>query len=362
MKPIIDVDTHCVEGASIWSHLAAADEAFRPSILRKTEGATIRTHFSGPNTKEYWVIDDALYGKHDVDAICAYSRGELTPGAITLEDVPARLAAMDRQGVDVHVIFSSLFLNIRSARAPAELALTRAFNRWLAERCATSGGRLRWVFVPSLKNPAETVRDMEWARRNGAVGLFMRGLEGDRFIDHPDFDPVYAKAVELDWPVCIHIGHGSPAMETITQREGGSFNRFVSDSPNYYAFSVLLNSRFRETFPTLRFGFFESGCTWVPAAVQTALHVRLPPEGLMALAREKLATHNFWFTCEQHEDLAHLIRYLGAERLVGSSDFGHPHDIADTVNYVAAYEARGDLTAAQKRAILRENAHALFSL
>ena len=180
---------------------------------------------------------------------------------------------MDGQGVDVQVIFSSLFLNVRCARPAAELALTRAYNRFVAERTASTAGRLRWIFVPSLKNPHETVQDLRWARKQGAVGILFRGLEGDRFIDHPDFDPVFAAAIELDMPICVHIGHGSPAMETISQREGARSNRFISDSPNYFAFSVLLNSRLRETFPKLRVGFFESGCTWVAPAVQTALHL-----------------------------------------------------------------------------------------
>jgi uncharacterized protein len=362
MKQIIDVDTHSVEPASVWDYLAADDREFEPALLRKERGATIQAHFSGPNTREYWVIDNMLYGKHDAEAIASHSKGELTPGSITLEDVPARLAAMDRQKVDVHVIISSLFLNIRCTRPRAELALTRAFNRWVAERSRDSGGRLRWLFVPSFKNPEATVRDMAWARANGAVGILVRGLEGDRFLDHPDFEPVYAKAIELDWPVCVHIGHGSPAMETIAQREGGQFNRFVSDSPNYYAFSVLLNSTLPAKFPKLRFAFFESGCTWVPAAVQTALHLRLAPEDLMRLTREKLEAHNFYITCEMHEDLGQLLRYLGETRLVGSSDFGHPHDIGDTVNYVDHYLARTDLTGTACQRIVRDNAHCLFAL
>jgi len=61
------------------------------------------------------------------------------------------------------------------------------------------------------------VRDLRWARDHGAVGVLFRGLEGDRFIDHPEFDPVFAAAIELDMPICVHIGHGSRAMG------GGSF-------------------------------------------------------------------------------------------------------------------------------------------
>ena len=246
---IVDVDTHVVESDSVWEYLTAADNEFRPAVLHKQAGAAINAHFAGPDAREFWVIDNALYGKHDVAAIAGNSRGEISAGSITLDDVDARLADMDRQQVDIHVAFSSLFLNIRCARPRAELALTRAYNRWIAERSASSGGRLRWVFVPSLKNPAETVQDMRWARDSGAVGILFRGLEGDKFLDHSDFDPVYAQASELDMPICVHIGHGSPAFESLAQREGGKFNRFNSDCPNYFAFTTLLNSKLPALFP-----------------------------------------------------------------------------------------------------------------
>ena len=178
---VLDVDTHVVESASVWDHLAATEQEFKPSVLVKDHGGPVRAHFAGPKAREFWVIDDMLYGKHDAEAIASYSNGEVTAGALTLDDIPRRLADLDAQGVDVQVVISSLFLNIRCARPEAELALTRAWNRWIADRCAASNGRLRWIFTPSLKNPEETAKDMEWAAKNGAVGVLFRGLEGDRF-------------------------------------------------------------------------------------------------------------------------------------------------------------------------------------
>ncbi len=359
---IIDVDAHVVEPAACWDYLSESDQKFRPAQLRKEVGATIQTHFSGPSTREYWVIDNKLYGKHDAAMIAQYSNGEMTEGSITLDDVPARLKHLDQQQVDVQMQFSSLFLNIRCERPDAELALTRAWNRWIADRCASSNGRLRWIFTPSLKNPEATAQDMAWAVKNGAVGVLFRGLEGDRFLDHAFFDPVYAKAQELDLPICVHIGHGSPAMETVAQREGGKFNRFISDSPNYFAFTVLLNSTLPQQFPTLRWGFFESGCTWVPAAVQTGLHLRLPPAKLMEAVQEKLAEHNFWLTCELHEDLPHLMRYTGESRLMLASDYGHPGDVADTIMFRQRLAARGDVSPALQQRLVSDNCLGLFRL
>ncbi|MCB2107467.1 MAG: amidohydrolase family protein [Rhodobacteraceae bacterium] len=359
---VIDVDAHGIEPASVWDYLAKSDEQYRPSILRKERGSAIQTHFSGPSTKEYWVIDNYLYGKHDPDAIAEASKGEISIGALTLDDIGARLANMDTQQVDVQIVYSSIFLNIRIARKEAELALTRAYNRWVAERCSGSNGRLRWAFVPSLKNPQATAEDMKWARDNGAAGVLFRGIEGNQFLDHQDFDPVYAKAAELDLPICVHIGHGCPAFETIAQRDNTAFNRFVSDSPNYFAFSMLLRSQVAKMFPQLRFGFFESGSSWVFSAVQTAMHVRLQPPDLMALVQEKLRKHNFYITCELHEDLPTIIKYTGTDNLIMGSDYGHPHDIADTIYYRQSLAKRADIDDNFKQKVVRENCNALFHL
>ena len=84
---VVDVDTHVVEPASVWDYLAKADEEFRPSILRKEVGSSIQAHFAGPKHQEFWVIDNMLYGKHDLQAIAGYSNGELSVPAIGMDDV-----------------------------------------------------------------------------------------------------------------------------------------------------------------------------------------------------------------------------------------------------------------------------------
>lgn len=359
---VIDVDAHVIEPSSVWDCLAKKDEEFRPSILVKESGAPIDAHFALDYTREYWVIDNFLYGKHDAEAIAGSSRGEIVQGDLTLDDVDQRLANMDKQGVDVQIIFSSLFLNLRIAGKEAELALTRAYNRWISERCADSDGRLRWVMVPSLKNPEETIKDMSWAKDNGAAGVLFRGFEGDRYLDHQDFDPIYAKAAELDFPICVHIGHGCPAFESIARRDGSEFNRFNSDSPNYFAFSTILRSDLRTRYPNLRFGFFESGSSWIYTNVQTSLHLRLAPEDLMSFVQEKMEECNFYVTCELHEDLGHIAKYAGTSHLVFGSDYGHPHDIADTIFYRRELDKRVDIDDVFKRKLVSDNCTSLFRL
>ena len=74
-------------------------------------------------------------------------------------------------------------------------------------------GRLRWVAKPSLrlleKTPVAVRDELDWARNNGACGIFMRGLECERALGHAYFHPLWQMAADLDMPVCVHSANGS---------------------------------------------------------------------------------------------------------------------------------------------------------
>ena len=125
---------------------------------------------------------------------------------------------------------------------------------------------------------------------------------------------------------------------------------------------MLLRSDIPKTYPTLRFGFFESGSTWVFPTVQTAMHLRLQPQDLMAVVQEELKKRNFYITCELHEDLAAIAKYTGFDNLVMGSDYGHPHDIADTIYFRQILAQRTDINDTFKEKLVRQNSNALFHL
>ena len=45
-----------------------------------------------------------------------------------------------------------------------------------------------------------SITEMQWAKDHGAVGVFFRGIEGNRTLDDPYFFPVYQEAERLDLP------------------------------------------------------------------------------------------------------------------------------------------------------------------
>ena len=83
---------------------------------------------------------------------------------------------MDDMGVDVQVIYPTFF-NKAVGSSMAELALARSYNRWMADRCGKSGGRLRWVAVPPLHDIDKTIEELRFAKDHGACGVLKKGDE-----------------------------------------------------------------------------------------------------------------------------------------------------------------------------------------
>jgi hypothetical protein len=78
---------------------------------------------------------------------------------------------MDDLGMESQVVYPTLFLIYLTDDVELEIALCRAYNRFLARAWEQGGGRIRWAVIPPLRDVAATVRA---AVRAGAPGR--RGL------------------------------------------------------------------------------------------------------------------------------------------------------------------------------------------
>ena len=137
----------------------------------------------------------------------------------------------------MQVIFPTFFIRYNTNNAEAEWALTTTYNRWLAEKCARTNGRLRWAAVLPLLRPDKAVEELRWAKEHGACGIFKRGFDLDRKVTDPHFFPIYEEASALDLPLCIHTGHPLPGHE------------WDRGFPIMYSFTELVSSRSCEEVP-----------------------------------------------------------------------------------------------------------------
>src|SRR5262249_10317931 len=118
-----------------------------------------------------------------------------------------RVQLLDREGMAHAELYATLGLpwavELRDA-APSS-AYCRAYNRWIADFCRDSGGRLIPIAHLSLGDPGEAARELERAVGDGCRGAFVCPFTITR-IPHgdPRHDAVFAAAQDLDVPLAIH--------------------------------------------------------------------------------------------------------------------------------------------------------------
>ena len=350
---VIDADTHVIECEQTWAYMDKADEALRPKIVTSSEPVTHKRE-SPMAGQTFWLVDGRLYMKGGQKA------SRYPDGTRDLTDPDARIAHMNELGIDTQILIPSFFLGSIIEHADAELAAVKSYNRWMADVCHGHSDKLRWLVVPSLKNIDATCAMMEEGRKNGAVGLMMRGYEGNITIDDPRFEPLYAKAADLDMTIALHIGNGSPSFDEVRNTSGKKGNIVAFIMPMVVAFNALMMSDIPNKYPKLRFGFLEGGSMWLPFVLNKADRFA-ETYNLKRNTENALADSRFYVTCEAHEDIPEILKWAGESSLVIGSDYGH----ADTSTELEAHRLileRDDLPAGAARRMVDDNARALYGL
>jgi predicted TIM-barrel fold metal-dependent hydrolase len=348
---IIDSDTHVVEDEMIWAWVSKAEARYKPIAIDSKEVS--HAAYSSGSTR-FWLIDGKIYGRGGQPSN-VYPEGTRNIAAPDL-----RIADMNKYGHDVQVIYPSLFLNLCTKDVAAERAAVRAYNRWMASICADTKGRLRWVVLPVPRDMAATMDELEFGKSNGACGVLMRGYEGDRTLDNADFNPIYAKASDLDLPICIHIGNGSPSYSTIENARSGFRNVLGNSMPTFIAFAALMLSDVPAKFPKLRIGFIEAASEWVPFAVHRCRKM-LRHYGLKDSFENLFADNRFYVTCEADEDIEHVAKVTGYDNLLVGTDYGHA-DTSTELEAPGLLMKRTDLSAELTRKIVTDNPKRFYAL
>ncbi|HTJ11310.1 MAG TPA: amidohydrolase family protein [Dinghuibacter sp.] len=126
-----------------------------------------------------------------------------------------RLKAMDEQGVTLQVL-SVDSLGAQLLGPDQSPAFAKEYNDLVAEKIAGHGDRFAAFAHLPMTAPAATAGELERVvKKYGFKGAMIRGMTGDKFLDHPDYEPLLAKAEELQVPVYIHPGIPHPDVAKI---------------------------------------------------------------------------------------------------------------------------------------------------
>jgi predicted TIM-barrel fold metal-dependent hydrolase len=358
--PVIDADTHINETEDTWGFLSPDEQAWKPGSLDAP------SHDPSRPPNRFWLID----GKRRPRPAGDDQLTRTTAGMRELFDVPARLGAMDEMGVDVQVIYPTLFLSEGTENPAVDLALRRSYNRWMAVRCAESKGRLRWVCLPTMLDMDRAIDELRFAKDHGACGVLKKGdIEAGFWPNHEYFFPLYEEAQRLDLPICFHLGTGEPKLWPARDHSTVRFYRLQLSVVQ--AFHAMLLHGIPRAFPSLRFGFVEADASWLPFLLydlkrrMARPNSRGPANPLRADAPETLLQENrMYVSCQVDEDLPYIMQCAGEDNLMIGSDFTHP-DAAMEMDFPRLLQervSRGEISSGAAQKILYDNPRAFYGL
>jgi predicted TIM-barrel fold metal-dependent hydrolase len=339
--PTIDADAHVIETERTWDYMEGADSKIKPITLTS----------NNDSNSQFWFIDGNVFSR------TSNVNRELSQASRELLDPKARVRHLDELGIDVQVLYPSLFLVPLTRRPEIEIALCRSYNRWLAEIASKGENRLRWVAVLPLLTMDETLKEARFAKANAACGLFTRGLVDNRLFNDRYFYPLYEEATRLDLPICIHASAGSFEWSEFFQQEGG-FSRFKL--PIVSSFHTIVYDGIPELFPKLRIGFLEVRGQWIPYAI-VDLAKRLEQKKGIKLGETIMREKRLYVGCQTDDDLPFILKYSGADNLVIGSDYGHADTTAE-IDALRNMKNKGDVAPEVINKILWDNPKAFYNL
>jgi predicted TIM-barrel fold metal-dependent hydrolase len=282
-----------------------------------------------------------------------------------------QIEAMDREGIDVAVLFPSRGLSVlthpdREPRFAA--AIARAYNDWMFDFCRTDTTRLLgagMISVFDIKDAVEETRRAVEELKFRAVFIRSNIVNGKSWHD-PYYEPLWNALEALDIPVGFHEATGSRSRQSGDHFEPNFGLRRVYAQPfeqmlglgSFVAGGILARH------PKLKVAFLEANCSWLPwllwrldEGYEREGDVFMPE---LAMAPSGYFKRQCYVSVEPDEGPArHLIEQMGSDRIVFSTDYPHGDS-----RYPEAVECFLKLPLADedKRKILWDNCARFYAL
>jgi predicted TIM-barrel fold metal-dependent hydrolase len=330
---IVDADGHVLEPLDLWDRYI--DPAFReraPRLVTDTDGKQrlqVESQLlgsakglgaaGGVGARDGVVCDDTM----------AYHEGR--KGGF---DPHARIPDMDLDGIDAAFLYPTLGLFTGGIHDPALAAATcRAYNRWLADYCGAYPDRLFGIAMLPMQDVDLAIEEMQFARRQlGFRGGFLRPnpYQDNKMIHHPDYEPFWAAAEDLDFAIGFHEGASAGMPQVGVDRfEGRGARHIISHTMEMMlACMSVIWGGVVERHPKLRIGFLESGGGWI-APWLDRMDRHFDDQGFndsgLTTRPSDLFRRNCWISFEPVEgSLRVLADYIGPHKILWATDYPHP--------------------------------------
>ncbi|MCK0516682.1 amidohydrolase family protein [Williamsia sp. DF01-3] len=376
--PIFDADTHMYETPDALTKFLP--EKFAPAVQFVQVGKRTRiailnkiTEFIPNPTFEKVAAPGAhekFYSGQNVEGLTLREmQGTAIEAPPASREPRARIAEIDRQGVDAALVYPTLAnLVEHSAAEDPELtvAMIHALNQWMLETWGfTHENRLFMTPVITCALVDEARRELEYLIDNGAKVVLIKpapvnGYKGWRSPALPEFDPFWKDVEDAGMPVVLHASQ-PPLDEYVNKWEPPSTNNFMTMSSfrwlalGHREISDMLGSLICHgtltRFPKLRIASVENGSAWIhPLFHDLAdLNKKMPqnfPEDPLEVFRRNVWVSPFW-----EGSVADVVETVGWDKVMFGSDYPHPEGLtepkgfykyAEGMNERRAYDFMGD--------------------
>ncbi|HUK59232.1 MAG TPA: amidohydrolase family protein [Stellaceae bacterium] len=294
-------------------------------------------------------------------------RGETVAGS-QHRDITLTRRWMDAMGIDTVCLFPTPMLGLPFAVRPeVEVAMARAYNRWLIETVLADEPRIRASLYLPLSDAAATLKMVEdFGDKKGVVG-FTIIASAQRPVTDNLYCKAYAAIEERGLPLVFHAGliwNGHTSMQLCS--------RFMAVHALSFSFSNIVHmtnwlcNGMPERFPKLKTVWVESGLAWIPFVMQRLDNEYMMRSNEVPLLKKKPSDYmrEMYYSTQpmeavdNREALEVTLKMINAEtQLLYSSDYPHwDMDLPSTI-YDLPF-----LSEQAKRNILGGNAQRAFNL
>jgi hypothetical protein len=286
---------------------------------------------------------------------------------------PRRIGAMNEAGLNVQIL-SAHTPGVQNVPGQEGIDFAHRLNKQLVDGpMATYPGRFEAFATLPLQSPEAAADELERAvREDGFLGALTNGIIGKKFLDHPDFEPVLARAEALDVPIYIHPGFPPDEVfqiyySTMRPEYKEEYQDYIFSGSGYGWHQEVLTQCLRmitygvfDRFPKLQIiiGHMGEGLPFYYERIVGDMSE--VTEDSLNKPFEQYFHDNFWYTTSaffQDELLDLLLKYISVDRVMFATDYPFVNMKEGTDWFRAV-----DLPRETKEKIAFRNAEKLFGI
>ncbi len=344
---VIDVDGHVLEPADLWEKNLAPRFKERALRIRVDQDGAEYLEIAGRKSQivqggslgSFGTLDDDIRQKWDEEKVetgPSYE-GHVPPAA---RDMKERLGWMDREKIDVSLMYPSLGLGWQSECEDADLALAycQVYNDWLNDICKPYASRIVPIAMVPLANIEQGLSELKRAADLGALGLYLTPVPMSG-ISYGDacYDPIWRECEDRGMPVAFHISnspfHAGRQLHETTFGRNTWFLNMMYAVDCQIALASMFQGGVPERFPGLSIGVLEAGCGWIAHFVDRMDRAyEMTGHHIMKMKPSSYFARQCWVAGETDEfTFDSMVNLLGAHKFMWASDYPHEEGHADPV-------------------------------